>query len=69
MVVGGKPEGCSYGGASLADPLEHSAAGALVLHSDAAGGGGSNKRKGWGCYCPEKGDVVRGEWPNFILKD
>ena len=57
-----------YGGASLADPLEHNAAGALVLHSDAAGGG-SNKWKGWGCYCPEKGEVVRGEWPNFILKD
>ena len=57
-----------YGGASLADPLEHNVAGALVLHSDAAGGG-SNKWKGWGCYCPEKGEVVRGEWPNFILKD
>ena len=57
-----------HGGASLADPLEHNVAGALVLHSDAAGGG-SNKWKGWGCYCPEKGEVVRGEWPNFILKD
>ena len=31
-----------YGGASLTDPLEHNVAGALVLHSDAAGGG-SNK--------------------------
>ena len=57
-----------HGGASLADPLEHNVAGALVLHSDAAGGG-SNKWKGWGCYCPEKGEVVRGEWPKFILKD
>ena len=57
-----------HGGASLADPLEHNVAGALVLHSDAAGGG-SNKWKGWGCYCPEKSEVVRGEWPKFILKD
>ena len=55
-------------GASLADPLEHSVAGALVLHSDAAGGR-SNKWKGWGCYCPEKGEVVRGKWPDYILKD
>ena len=55
-------------GASIADPLEHNAAGALVLHSDAAGGG-SDKWKGWGCYCPENGEVVRGKWPSYILKD
>ena len=53
-------------GAHLADPLNHSAAGALVLHSDAAGGG-SNKWKGWGCYCPETEEVVKGKWPAYIL--
>ena len=55
-------------GAHLADPLEHSAAGALILHSDAAGGG-SKKWKGWGCYCPEKAEVVKGRWPSYIMQN
>ena len=40
-----------YGGASLADPLEHNAAGALVLHSDAAGGG-EQQVEGMGVLLP-----------------
>ena len=51
-------------GVSLTDPLEQNVADALVLHSDAAGGG-SNRWKGGGCYCPEKGEMVRGECPNI----
>ena len=53
-----------FGGASLTDPLEQNVADALVLHSDAAGGG-STKWKEGGCYWPEKGEMVRGECPNI----
>ena len=59
----------SLAGAFIPDPNMWFMQGALQLYPDAAGGDTSDLRKGWGCCCPQRNEVVYGAWPGFIHKN
>ena len=59
----------SLEGAFIPDPQAWFPKNAVELFPDAAGGDTGDKKKGWGCCNPKKGEYIRGVWPDFILQN